>query len=59
MRVWVVCYHGSVCGCYSSAADAQCVQRALERRGCHGATVTVVHLNAETETGMALVRSEA
>ena len=45
MRVWVVCYHASVIGCYSSPVDAQCVQRALEGRGCHGATVCVVRLN--------------
>ena len=46
-------------GCYSSAVDAQCVQRALEGRGCHGATVTVVRLNCESENGAALLRSEA
>ena len=59
MRVWVVCYHGSVIGCYSSPVDAQCVQRALEGRGCHGATVTVVRLNCESENGAALLRTEA
>jgi hypothetical protein len=59
MRVWVVCYHGSVIGCYSSPVDAQCVQRALEGRGCHGATVCVVRLNCESENGAALLHSEA
>ena len=57
MRVWVVCYHGGVVGCYSSAVDAQCVQRALEGRGCRGATVTVVRLNCESENGAALLRT--
>ena len=55
MRVWVVCYNGSVIGCYSSPVDAQCVQRALEGRGCHGATVCVVRLNCESENGAALL----
>ena len=32
MRLWVVCYHGSVIGCYSSAVDAQCVQEQARGR---------------------------
>jgi hypothetical protein len=35
------------------------VQRALDGRGCRGATVTVVRLNCESEDGAALLHNEA
>eukprot|EP01043_Picozoa_sp_COSAG02_P049442 COSAG02_NODE_4965_length_4774_cov_8.825455_6_plen_34_part_01 len=34
MRVWVVTWQGSVIGVYSSAVDANTVERSLKTIGC-------------------------
>jgi hypothetical protein len=54
--LWVVTFHGSVIGVYTSAVDSECVVRSLRDRGCGGAVVTEARLNAETETGAALLQ---
>ena len=46
----------SVIGVYTSAVDSECVVRSLRERGCDGAVVTEARLNAETETGAALLQ---
>ena len=40
MRAWVVVWNCCVVDLYSSAVDAEVVKRALETKGCRGATVT-------------------
>ena len=54
--LYVVTYHGSVVGVYTSPVDSQCVVRSLQARGCDGAMVTEARLNAETETGATLLQ---
>jgi hypothetical protein len=52
----VVTYLGSVVGVYTSPVDSECVVRSLRARGCDGAVVTQARMNAETETGAALLQ---
>jgi hypothetical protein len=52
----VVTYLGSVVGVYTSPVDSECAVRALRARGCDGVAVTEARLNAETETGAALLQ---
>jgi len=54
--LWVVTYLGSVVGVYTSPVDSECVVRSLRARGCDGAVVTEARMNAETETGAALLQ---
>ena len=55
MRVWCVVFHCTVVGFYSSAVDAECVVRALQRDGLN-ASVHDGRLNAETVTGQQLLQ---
>ena len=52
----MVTYLGSVVGVYTSPVDSECVVRALRARGCDGVVVTEARMNAETETGAALLQ---
>ena len=54
--LWVVTFLGSVVGVYTSPVDSECVVRALRARGCDGVVVTEARMNAETETGAALLQ---
>ena len=54
--LWVVTYLGSVVGVYTSPVDSECAVRAMRARGCDGVAVTEARLNAETETGAALLQ---
>ena len=54
--LWVVTFHGSVMGVYTSPVDSECVVRSLRARGCDGAVVTEARMNAETGTGAALLQ---
>ena len=55
MRVYIVTYLSSVIEVYSCAVDATQTVRRLRRIGNDGAVVCEARLNAETNTGHALL----